>query len=462
MKGRIAALLSQFPGRILAQDDSGSTIYYDTALDSGNALLHGLPERRSLVFLLMQNTTRTLAAYLALLDIGYPVLLLDAAINPVLLDRLIENYQPDAIVTPDAPVPVHAMPGTAAGNLHPDLAILLSTSGSTGSPKLARFTCDAALSNAQSIASYLGLSQDDRPFAHLPMHYSFGYSIINSHLVAGACIQLTSYSLMQREFWEQFRKTRATSFSGVPFHYEMLRRLGFARIDAPSLRTMTQAGGRLSPDLIRHFAAETSIRGIKFFVMYGQTEAGPRMSYLPPEDATIQASSIGKAIPGVNLYLRRDDGSIIVDPNAEGELICQSPAVMMGYANNRSDLALGDTQGGVLATGDLARRNVAGYFEITGRSSRFIKVMGTRVSLDDAEDAAKQLGYVAAAVGAEDKLVIVVEGMQDVQAVRSSLVEALMVSPRALHVMMMPELPRASSGKILYAQLNRMLQDGTI
>jgi long-chain acyl-CoA synthetase len=235
----------------------------------------------------------------------------------------------------------------------------------------------------------------------------------------------------------------------------MLRRLGFARMDAPALRTLTQAGGKLSADQVAYFARETRSRGIRFFVMYGQTEAGPRISYLPPQDAEANAGSIGRAIPGVRLTLKTADGSETDAPGAEGELICRSPAIMMGYAMERADLARGDEMGGLLATGDLARVNAAGYLEITGRASRFIKVMGTRVNLEDAEQAAKALGFTAAAIGRDDRLVIVLEGEPDQAAAREALVAALKVPPRALEVTARDALPRSASGKILYGELMR-------
>jgi acyl-CoA synthetase (AMP-forming)/AMP-acid ligase II len=193
--------------------------------------------------------------------------------------------------------------GASRGDLNPELSVLLSTSGSTGSPKAVRFTNARLAANALSIAEYLGLDDSEIALAHLPLQYSFGMSVVNSHLAAGAQLLLTTRSMMEAQFWAMAE--RATSFSGVPFHYEMLERLRFERRQMPVLRTLTQAGGRMPPERVRRFAELAAKRGWRLFVMYGQTEAGPRIAYLPPEDAVEHAGVIGKAIPGMTIELRR-------------------------------------------------------------------------------------------------------------------------------------------------------------
>jgi long-chain acyl-CoA synthetase len=134
--------------------------------------------------------------------------------------------------------------------LHDELALLFTTSGSTGSPKLVRISYENINSNAEAIAEYLSLSENERPITVLPMNYSYGLSIINSHLVKGATILLTARSIMEKEFWAFLKKEKATSFSGVPYTYEMLYKLRFFRMELPFLRTLTQAGGKLNEDLM--------------------------------------------------------------------------------------------------------------------------------------------------------------------------------------------------------------------
>jgi acyl-coenzyme A synthetase/AMP-(fatty) acid ligase len=439
-------------------DDTGAEAGLADALAGGARLISGLPPRRCLVFLLVANTVRSVSAYLALLEAGHAVLLLDAETSGDILRSLGAAYRPDAILRPDREEPVE-LTGQGGHDLHPDLAVLLSTSGSTGSPKLARFSLGQLMENAAAIASYLSIGPDERPILLLPFHYSFGLSVLHSHLLKGARVELTRHSLMQKEFWERIRSAQATSFSGVPFHYEAMKRLGFGRIDAPSVRTWTQAGGRLGPDQVRYWATETAARGCRFFVMYGQTEAGPRMSYVDPADLPEHAASIGRAIPGATLSLIDDKGREIAEADREGELVCQSPSIMMGYAFTPEDLALGDVMGGRLQTGDLARRDADGRYFISGRKSRFVKLMGVRVNLDDIENLARSTGFSAAVAGRDDLVVIGIEGASDAdaEALKQRAIDVFSFPPRALRVRALESLPRGAGGKPRYADLLAML-----
>jgi acyl-coenzyme A synthetase/AMP-(fatty) acid ligase len=459
-------ILAAYGDRILARDDSGAAVGYAEALDRGHKLIASLGTERKLVILLTSNTVESVAAYAALLAAGHPTLLLDRAIAQPLLDRMVAIYRPDAVlVAEDGAEGLMRSDTGAARPLHDDLGVLLSTSGSTGSPKLARFRLESVLENARAIADYLAIGPEERPLLHLPINYSYGFSILNSHLLQGATIELTRYSLMERPFWDRFNAAEATSFSGVPFHYEMLHRLGFQRIRAPSLKTLTQAGGRLSPELVVHFAEQAAARDIDFYVMYGQTEAGPRISYLPPGLAAVHPGSMGKPIPGVMLELLDEAGHPVAD-GEEGELVCQSPAVMMGYAETAEDLALGDEMGGRLATGDLARRGAEGLYYITGRKSRFLKLMGTRVNLDEVEAHARAMGEQPACVGSDDWLCLVLEDSDAAraEAVRQSIIESFKFPPRCLETRLMTEIPRSETGKPRYGALLDKVQiaDGKV
>ena len=277
-------------------------------------------------------------------------------------------------------------------SLHPNLALMLSTSGSTGSPKLVRLGHRNVASNAQSIAEYLGLSAAERPITSLPMAYSYGLSIINSHLAVGATLVLTSRGVLEKDFWSAMAEYECTSFAGVPYTYQMLLRVGLLKKSLPSLRTLTQAGGRLDPSYIEQVRTIASERGWSFYVMYGQTEASPRISYVPPAELHRKVGSIGIPVPG---------GSLEVDP--DGELVYSGPNVMLGYAQCEADLCKGDELGGVLKTGDLGRRDEDGFFYVTGRRSRFLKMFGQRFSLDEIEnELASRLHSPVACRGSDD------------------------------------------------------------
>ena len=160
----------------------------------------------------------------------------------------------------------------------------------------------------------LGITAEHRPIAHLPIHYSYGLSVLNSHLRAGATVVLTETSLMNAEFWDTIRNHQVDSFSGVPYTYQMLRRLGLAKVNVPGIRIMTQAGGKMDPANIAFFHEQMVERGGTFWVMYGQTEATARIAILNPENLPEKLGSAGRAIPGGRLAIRGDDGRLTTEP----------------------------------------------------------------------------------------------------------------------------------------------------
>jgi acyl-coenzyme A synthetase/AMP-(fatty) acid ligase len=373
----------------------------------------------------------TIFNYLAAREAGHAALLVDAALPGDLLARLIEVYAPRFVDgTEQAGAP-------ADGAVHSDLALLLSTSGTTGSPKLVRLSSDAVLANARSIASYLGLGPGDRAIASLPLHYCFGLSVLHSHLVAGGAIVLPEGGLVSASFWEAAERFACTSFAGVPYSYELLRRTGKLRALPPSLRTMTQAGGRLPAEQATEVAAAVD----RLFVMYGQTEATARMAYVPPEMLALKPGSIGVPIPGGRLEV------------VDGELVYEGPNVMMGYALSREDLACGDVCGGRLATGDLGHADDEAFFYVTGRSRRFAKVYGLRINLDEVEQELRAAGPVAAVGHDEQAVVVYLETGADPAAAKRRLAERYRLTPRTFDVRVVDQLPTTSAGKIDYGAL---------
>jgi acyl-CoA synthetase (AMP-forming)/AMP-acid ligase II len=334
-----------------------------------------------------------------------------------------------------------------------ELALLLPTSGSTGSPKMVRLTGNNVDANASSIAQYLKLDHTDRPITSMPMHYSYGLSIINSHLKVGATILLTDDSFITRPFWDFFKEYAATSFAGVPYIYETLRRLKFFDMSLPSLKTMTQAGGKLTPEFVLEFVEFSRKKGIDFYVMYGQTEATARISYLPPKDNLSKYKSMGIAIPGGELSLIDDDGKTITRSGVDGELVYRGPNVMLGYAEKEEDLAKGDDMHGELKTGDVAQFDEDGYFYITGRMKRFIKIYGERVNLDAVEHYLKSLGYVCVCGGKDDLLCVATTDSGKTQEIKNTILSKFGYHHNAVRVIEVKDIIKSSSGKILYEQM---------
>ncbi len=438
--------------------DDGRTVSYAELKRMTDEWAAKVPPR-SLAFLLVGNNVDSLVAYVACLNHGIVPLMLDAKIDGQLLQRFIDVYHPDFIWRPESdgyvlePRNTRKEEGSVPCDpcirwferktLYPDLALLLTTSGSTGSPKLVRQSYKNIRANTASIVEYLKLDSSERPITTLPMNYTYGLSIINSHLAVGATILLTEKSIMQREFWNFFTEQGATSFGGVPYTYEMLDKLMFFRRKLPSLRTMTQAGGKILPELHRKFAEYAQREGKNFVVMYGQCEATARMSYLPPERALDKVGSMGIAIPGGRFEL------------VDGELVYYGDNVTLGYAECAEDLAKGDERHGRLETGDMARVDEEGFYYIVGRKKRFLKIFGNRVNLDETERLVKGrfLDLDCACGGVDDKMKIFITDQAQIQAVRDFVAEKTHLNFTAFDVQFLATIPKNASGKTLYSEL---------
>jgi long-chain acyl-CoA synthetase len=334
------------------------------------------------------------------------------------------------------------------------LALLLSTSGSTGEPRLVKLSLSNLHANAASIAECLALTPEERPITTLPIHYSYGLSVINSHLLVGATVLLTDKSVASAPFWPFFKAHEASSLSGVPTTYAILRKLRFERMSLPSLRTMTQAGGAMPPEDQRWFSEQALLKGQKLVVMY---EATARMTCLPSERLIEKLGSIGLAIPGGQLLVVDEQGTPVSEAGQVGELLYKGPNVMMGYATEAADLALPDQQGGTLRTGDLGWQDEEGFAFITGRLKRFIKVFGQRIGLDEVESSLQQSGFDVAVTGRDDLLVVAVRNVATDNAALCSLVaHRYRLHPSAIRVALVDTFPLSSSGKLQYAELLRL------
>lgn len=450
--------------------DAGETMQYGQLKEEVDKLTPFLHPHK-LAFCLCRNQIGCLMGYITFMNAGVPVVLLDGQKNEEVVESLLTIYKPaylwvsedrtELIKDHKVLYSTHGFSLVAyneqAGKIHPGIALLLTTSGSTGSPKLVKLTRENLLSNAESIAGYLSITSDERPVTSLPMHYSYGLSVINSHLIKGATILMTDKAVIQKEFWNFAEEQHATSIAGVPYTYEMLRRLRIFRMDLPDLKTMTQAGGKLNAKIAEEYIRNAKETGRRFFVMYGQTEATARMSYLPQEHALEKYASIGVAIPGGSFSLIDVNGNEITEPEVDGELVYKGANVSMGYAECIADLAVGDENHGELHTGDIARRDADGYYYITGRMKRFVKVWGNRCNLDAIEQLVKLIIVNCACVGVDDLITIFVteEGLDS--QIKTMLSDKMGLNNRAFAVKVISEIPKNASGKIQYAELQKLL-----
>lgn len=341
---------------------------------------------------------------------------------------------------------------------HPDLALMLGTSGSTGRRKYVRLSFDAIESNAAAIGTYLGLQQADRGALLLPLHYSYGLSVLHAHLAAGAAVVLPGKAIRDPGFLDVIRDTGCTNLAGVPYSFELFESIGLRDSALPALRFMTAAGGRLAPDLVNRYHNHLAATDGRFFVMYGQTEAAPRIAYVPPEQLSAHPDCIGIAVPGGRLALVADDGSTVDMPDTPGELVYSGPNVMMGYAEVRADLARGH-EVATLHTRDLAVRNADGLYRIVGRMKRMSKIAGLRIGHEALEHALSAAGISAAVTGNDRHILAACTGKPDEDAVRAILVRETGLPAPHILVRTMPSLPRLATGKVDYEALRRLMAE---
>lgn len=411
-----------------------------------------LPPGRQLMVLQACNSLEAITAYLGCMRHRHPVILLGPE---ALKDKRIVNvFQPNFLYH-------HEHDGWHLEHLNPepadcsqDLAVLLSTSGTTGDPKLVRLSQTNIDSNARSIATYLELDADERAITTLHFYYSYGMAVMNSHLSVGARIVLTDESIVSDGFWTLFQSCRATSLALVPYQFEYLDRIDFRNMDLPSLGYITQAGGRLSADKIETYGRLAQARRWRLFVMYGQTEASPRISYVPPEDLLDNLDAIGRPVPGGEIVLLDESGCEIAGSDKVGELVYRGPNVMLGYAETRGDLA-NPRLVTELRTGDLAERKANGYFKIVGRLKRFIKLYGLRINLDDVEVFLSAKGNRFYCSGTDELLVVFhVEAVDEARVV-SALASKYNIRKFQIALRQLPEMPLMPSGKVDYAKLRK-------
>ncbi|MDW7549446.1 AMP-binding protein [Pseudoalteromonas peptidolytica] len=438
----------EYLGHIAVVTENGIAVDYAQLDRDINLYVSLLPKQRTLVFLFISNTYKDLLWYLSCLRAGHPTLVIDKGVDQKLVTALLEKYSPNVLVD-DAVTILHEV----EYDMHPDLAVLISTSGTTGTPKLVKLSKVNLNSNAKSIASYLKLTAEDTAITTLPMSYSFGLSVLHSHLAVGATVVLNEQPIMSREFWQKVENFKVTSFSGVPFTFQMLKKLKYQRFKTDTIRYVAQAGGKLDDETLSYFCDVCKELGQEFYVMYGQTEASPRISYLPFEQLESKIGSIGIAIPGGSLEIYAESEKVN-SPRTEGEIVYKGPNVMMGYAESVVDLALGDINSGELLTGDLGFFDEDGYFYITGRAKRFIKLFGLRINLDAIDSWLMSRQIEAVSTGNDEKLVVFFTGKIDAVSIKQELVTEYKLNANYVIFQGINEIPRKNGGKIDFKPLN--------
>jgi acyl-CoA synthetase (AMP-forming)/AMP-acid ligase II len=434
-------------------------------------------EQKRLVFLLCGVNSETIIGFLAAAAAGHATALIDPAAPEHLMTALIESYQPELILGARGAIEKLPGIGKAADSspcrsgavewiaresgssfppIDPALQLLLSTSGTTGSQKYVQLSRDAVTANARQIAQALAIDEQSVGIAHLPLHYSYGLSVVTSHLTTGGRLCFINDSITSPSFWSKIGNVGGSHFPGVPFHYVALARLGPGLVP-DSVKTFTQAGGALDLRVqtkIREWAAQ---RGGQFFVMYGQTEASPRMATLQHADHSRKAGSVGVALDGGRFSII-DENGLALPAEAVGTVVYEGPNVMLGYAMSRADLGNGDEMNGRLETGDLGRLDADGFLYLTGRTKRFAKIAGYRLGLDEIE---KELFSVCpvACLDLGEKIAVAHEQESEaaLKARVRELADTYKVPSSSFALRKIAQIPRAASGKIDYARLKDLV-----
>ena len=438
--------------------EDGRHFSYTDIFTLGDQLVADLA--RDVVLILCDRSHETVAAYIGALRHGLVPLLVDLASSAKSLERTIEAYRPRYIFGNAGSLQggyplkrelgAKALLEAASPSSHPiheKLALLIPTSGSTGDPKCVRLSAANIEACTHSVTDYLGLTSDRVSISLLPFHYSYGLSVLHNVVFTRSKLVLTEKSVLDRGLWQLFEDEKVTDLSGVPFMFEIMRRMKFSDTVLENLTCVTQAGGRLDPKLTRHFVETFGSHGIAYFTMYGQTEAAPRISYVPPQMAVQKLGSVGIPI-ACGKALIAETGA----PSGEGELLYTGPNVCLGYAVDADDLSKGDAFKGKLYTGDQVSIDDDGYITIVGRKKRFIKLHGISVNLDHVESVLKGEGLACMVTGKEDKLLVCVEEMHR-EKLSAVLAANFNFHPTAIRIVTIDSLPRTPSGKPDYMWL---------
>lgn len=456
---------------VAAIDSSGAELRYGDLVHFIGSMPQLLP-RRSLVFLLVENNVGGIAWTMGMLGAGVVPLILNARLDHELFTQLNERYKPAYLCVPKEQKEkydygeiaseygyVILKTGEKTGALHDSLSHLLPTSGSTGSPKLVRHCYRNIEAAGLNISTFFEIKAEDKALMVLPIYYTMGLSMIFSHLYAGATILITGLNMTDPAFWSFMKDKKASSFTGVPYSFEVLNLMRFFRMSFPDLRLLTQGGGRMERKLNLKFAEYCHDHGMKWIATYGQTEGSARMAYLPPEYAISKVGSIGQAVPNGELSLIDDAGKLIEEPYKEGEMCYRGKNVTMGYAQTKEDLLLGDERNGWMRTGDIAYRDEDGFYFIVGRMGRFLKLFGMRIGLDECEQIVKsKFSTECACFGTDEKMIVCITESNILQAVKEELVEKTRLVASAFEIKVVDSLPKNEAGKILYSKLKNQIE----
>lgn len=468
---RLFKSFNKFKNNTAIIDKEHSKLSYKEVLEKLNEIKKKV-RKRSLILIISENTLGSLLSYIFCILNNHVGIIINSKTSLKNITKIFKNYQPNyiflskkkksilkKICIEDYTLFDQALMKNKLKRkikLNNNLSLLLSTSGSMGSVKFVKLSRNNLKYNAESIIRYLNINSKDSTITNLPISYSYMLSIVNTHLDVGGSIIISRYSLIEKEFWKIYKNSSATSFNGVPYTYEILTKIGLKNIKINSLKYLTHAGGRIEKYKLKKIIRFCKNNNIKFFSMYGQTEASPRISYLKPEFSEKKIGSIGKGIPGSRIYLINKDGRKILKPFEEGEIVCEGRNVFMGYSKSYRDLKNPNEQNYKLKTGDLGFVDKDGFFYITSRVNKIAKIFGNRVDLGDLESLMNQKSYNIVCTSDNKKIFIFTEKKYNKKKLIYTISKITNLNNSSFEIIKLKCFPRTSNNKISYNELNKI------
>lgn len=449
-------------------------VFKDTEISyselEGFTIKNNVFDKDSLVLLINDNSIESIMFYVLIMKSkNISLMLIENNTNEKSILEILENYQHDYLILPKKKYKyfyntffsileignylVLKNKKLITKNINTDNKLMLTTSGSLGSSKFVRLSLNNLKFNSKQIIEYLKIEKKDKIITTMPMSYSYMLSIINTHLESGASIYINHSSIFQREFWNYFDKNKINSFSGVPYHFHILEKNNFKFLNSNYLKYITCAGGKLDERIIKKIYTFCKKKRVKFFSMYGQTEASPRISYLPFNYLKKKPSSIGKGLRGTKIWILDENGKKIKTVNKIGELVCSGKNIFNGYCRSRKDLTKNIKKYKILKTGDLAYYDKDKFFFICGRKSRIAKIFGIRINLDELEKKISCEYKRVICKSAGNKIYIYTTNKVNKKKLMEVVEKVTMQNRSAFEIKKLNKFPMTNSGKIKYSLL---------
>ena len=463
--------LHNFKNRVALIDNNGKKLRYLEILKFVNELEKRI-KKKSLVLILADNKIGSIISYICCVKLKYVAILIDKKISENDLKKLLKFYKPNYVFSAEE-FSLLNINHKKIYNIYDsclyhtnkkklkllnNLQLLLPTSGSMGSVKFVKLSRENIFSNAISIIKYLKIRKFDKAITNMPFYYSYMLSVINTHIHKGASILVTNETIVQKKFWNIYKKQKITSFNGVPYIYELLDRIGLEKVYLKSLRYITQAGGKLNDELTKKYFTFCKKKKVNFFIMYGQTEASPRISYLENDKVLKKIGSVGKPIPGVKIYIKDQNKKKITRPYVEGNIFCKGKNIMLGYANNYKDLS-SKKKIFELNTGDIGFFDDDEYFYIKSRSKRIAKIYGVRIDLQELENKMLKLGIKVLSANRDNKIGIFYNPKIkfNLKKMKDKVYNLTNLNLKIFNFISLKKIPRTNTKKIDYKKLQSLI-----